>query len=286
MIITAEQNKSISFSKTEKKVYQISKKYNKPIDNLIFCVYNKSVSNETLLRYRNSKREVLMEKTKLAYAIDTLKKSSLFRGCDEAVFASHINEESCNISHYEPSSHIYEPKSYKKCIGFVLSGKVVVHSSDASRQVLLRTFEAGEMFGVAALFANDVDFATNISAKTECDVLFIGDTVIYSLIENDSSVRRNYLTFLSEKIRFLNRKITFFTAGSAERKLSLYLLGLPREESKVKLSISMSALSDMMDLGRASLYRAFDRLCEDGFILRDGKTVILLDPDKMREYYN
>ncbi len=215
-----------------------------------------------------------------------LKDHFLFCGCDSKTFDAHINENTCSIIHYVPSEMIYEPKHYKKCIGFILSGKAYVHSSDDSKQVLLRTIEEGELFGVAALFAKDVDFATNISAKTECDILFISDETIYALIEGDGAVRKNYITFLSEKIRFLNRKITYFTAGSTERKLALYLSSLKRTEGTVRISLSMSALADMLDVGRASLYRAFDRLTEDGFIERDKKDIKLLSPEKMREHYN
>ena len=227
-----------------------------------------------------------MEKNSITREISALKESFLFCGCDEELFNSHINESTCSISHYVSSESIYEPKSYKKCIGVVLSGRITVHSSDESRQVLLRTLEAGEIFGVAALFSEDENYATNICAKTECDILFIGDRIIYSLIDKDAAVRRNYIRFLSEKIRFLNRKITYFTAGSTERKLSLYLLSLKRCDDLVTLGISMSALSEMLDVGRASLYRAFDRLTEDGFIERDKKTIRLLSPQKMYDHYN
>lgn len=231
-------------------------------------------------------REVFMKKNDLAQTFVRLKNNFLFCGCDSALFDEHINEGTCDVVHYTASEPIYEPKHYKKSIGVVLSGKIYVHSSDDSRQVLLRTIEEGELFGVAALFAEDVDFATNISAKTECDILFIGDETIYALIEKDGCVRKNYITFLSEKIRFLNRKITYFTAGSTERKLALYLSSLKRNGSSVRLSLPMSALADMLDVGRASLYRAFEKLSEDGFIERDKKEIKLLAPQKMREYYN
>ena len=218
--------------------------------------------------------------------VSSLKENFIFCGCDGDLFDKHINEQTCRIIHYAPASPIYEPKNYKKSLGVVLAGKIAVHSSDESRQVLLRTLEAGEIFGVAALFSEDEDYATNITAKTECDILFIGDEIIYSLIEKDSAVRRNYIKFLSEKIRFLNRKITYFTAGSTERKLSLYLLSLKRYDGTVRINISMSALSEMLDVGRASLYRAFDRLIEDGFIKRDKKEIKLLSPQKMYDHYN
>lgn len=227
-----------------------------------------------------------MEKSNIARALAELKKSFLFRGCDGELFDLHVNEKTCGICRYAPGETIYEPKKYKKSLGVMLSGKAVVYSSDGARQVLLRTFEAKEIFGAAALFSSDDDFVTSICAKTECEVLFIGDEVMYSLIDKDGAVRKNYITFLSDKIRFLNRRITYFTAGSAERRLSLYLLGLAGDGDTVTLRISMSALSEMLDVGRASLYRAFDRLILDGFIEKDKKNIRIQDPNKMYEYYN
>jgi predicted transcriptional regulator len=47
----------------------------------------------------------------------------------------------------------------------------------------------------------------------------------------------------------------------------------------------MNALCTMLDIGRASLYRAFDKLERDGFIIRQQKTVRLLERDRMLHYY-
>ena len=94
----------------------------------------------------------------------------------------------------------------------------------------------------------------------------------------------NYIGFLSDRIRFLNRKIKFFTSGTAERRLALYLDSFP--EDSFKIDESMSAVADMLDIGRASLYRAFDRLTEDGFIRRERDEITLLNRAEMVIYYN
>jgi DNA-binding FadR family transcriptional regulator len=47
----------------------------------------------------------------------------------------------------------------------------------------------------------------------------------------------------------------------------------------------MSALSEMLDVGRASLYRALAKLEGDSLILRDGKTITVLDRDAMLSKY-
>ena len=81
----------------------------------------------------------------------------------------------------------------------------------------------------------------------------------------------------------MNLKIGYLTAGSAERRLALYLYSLGKRE--FRLTDSISALSELLDIGRASLYRAFDRLREDGFLQKDGRNLCLLDPDAMLDAY-
>ena len=68
----------------------------------------------------------------------------------------------------------------------------------------------------------------------------------------------------------MNRKITAFTAGSAKERLILYLLHLPLgSDGSWELDVSYGALSEQLGVGRASLYRAMDSLCEAGYIERN-----------------
>ena len=92
-----------------------------------------------------------------------------------------------------------------------------------------------------------------------------------------------YLEFLSGRIRYLNLKIGYLTAGGAERRLALYLYSIGKRE--FRLTDSISALSELLDVGRASLYRAFERLREDGFLQKDGRNFILLNPEAMLNAY-
>jgi CRP-like cAMP-binding protein len=96
----------------------------------------------------------------------------------------------------------------------------------------------------------------------------------------------SYVRFLTRRIQFLNRKIRYLTAGSAEQRLALYLLSeIPEEGVPVRLEISAVSLADLLDLGRASLYRAMDRLSEDGFLVRNGHEYRLLQRDKLLTHY-
>ena len=102
------------------------------------------------------------------------------------------------------------------------------------------------------------------------------------LLEQDKSFLYHYLGFLSGRICYLNRKIRYLTAGSAERRLALYLSSFQKDT--VELDASLSSLSELLDIGRASLYRAFDSLQSDGIITRDGDRITVLSRDALDNY--
>ena len=150
---------------------------------------------------------------------------------------------------------------------------------------MLRTFSPGAVFGISDWYNEEQPFFSRIEAHTQVRLLLIKPSAVRRLLDESPAFREQYIRFLTDRIRFLNQKIGYLTAGSAEYKLSHYLLSLGERET-VTLPIAMSGLAEMLDLGRASLYRAFDTLAEDGFISKQGKTITLHDREGMAEYYH
>ena len=77
---------------------------------------------------------------------------------------------------------------------------------------------------------------------------------------------------------YLNKKISTFTAGNADCKLALYLIE-NNENGKLNSTLSMSALASTLGVGRASLYRAFDKLENANLIKKDGMDIFIIDSD-------
>ena len=161
-------------------------------------------------------------------------------------------------------------------------GKAAVTTPDPGHAVLLRFLRAGDLFGIANLFSDEPSVST-VRAETDCTCLLLSESAVRHLLDTDAEFRKSYIGFLSGRIRFLNKKIGYLTAGSAERRLALYLAGLGTGD--VVLTESISSLSDLLNLGRASLYRAFDRLTADGWLIRDGKRLRLTDREAMLAFY-
>ncbi len=223
--------------------------------------------------------------------LELLSRTPLFEGANLEILGIVLSEGTCE-KQYMPEDTISPNESGKKNLAVMLKGKAQVRSSDTDRRVLLRTLEKGDIFGVAELFGGSDGTVSRIVALKNSSVLFIPEAKMGILLEKDKKVMYNYMNFLCRRIRFLNKRIACFTAGSAERRLAFYLESLATESGssttesiKVTPEVSMGALAEMLDIGRASLYRAIDTLSDDGFIEKSGKSFILRDREKMLKSY-
>ncbi len=172
-------------------------------------------------------------------------------------------------------------------MGVLLSGRAVIFSSDQGKRTLLRFVSPGNAVGVASLFSTDPP-NTLIEAcgdgKTE--MFFISREIFEDLLADASAARFriNLITFLADRVSFLNSKIDSVTAGSAERKLAVFIRNSPIEESgDIDIGMSATALARALDIGRASLYRALDLLEDEEIIKRDGKNIKLISSEKLNE---
>ncbi len=206
----------------------------------------------------------------------------LFRRTDPEQIRLALTLHGHGIREIHADGLLRSPDDRAGTVGFLLSGNATVTTPDPSRSVLLRHLSAGDLFGVANLFSAE-PFISTIRATTPCTCVIFSENAIFYLLEQSPAFRMDYIAFLSGRICFLNRKIGYLTAGSAERRLALYLASF--EEPVIQLTESISSLSELLDLGRASIYRAFDRLQSDGFLVKVGRSITVKDRDAMLKAY-
>ena len=209
--------------------------------------------------------------------IDNFFSHPLFKDADPLVLSEALDSAGCERIKYKSGEWIFSSKKNENKIGFIEKGKAVVFSEDAERSVILRNLYPGDVFGVSTVFSSSDGFVSNIIAKSPCTIQFIDANLLKKLLEEDKNIMFNYIQFLSQKIRMLNKKIACFTAGSSEKRLYFYLEGLASKDGILELDVSMITLSEMLDIGRASLYRAFDKLEKDGFIIKEGKKIKIVN---------
>jgi CRP-like cAMP-binding protein len=168
-----------------------------------------------------------------------------------------------------------------KGLGVLLSGKAIVYGKGSDRPVLLNRLEEADVFGAATVFFSEKEAVSTVSAKTKCRILFIERETLETVMKNDFAVASAYISFLSEKICFLNRKIMGFTAKSADSALAGHLLRSADETGE--LAVNMSRVASTLGIGRTTLYRAVELLKADGAITYDGKKMRILDRELLAQ---
>jgi CRP-like cAMP-binding protein len=203
--------------------------------------------------------------------IEILKNCFLFKDIENNIFEACCGFEGYYSETYAPSSVLQNSNTDKK-IGIIIKGKAVITSSEDG--VIIKKLGNNDIYGVAILY-DSTKYLTQVKAISECKVLILEKLFVDKCISYNSKIAMNYITFLANKIGFLNSKISSFTAKSIENKLMTYLLQLPNTDGFVHLTADYSTIAKSLGIGRASLYRAFDKLEKDGQIIKNDKNILI-----------
>lgn len=195
----------------------------------------------------------------------------LFHGLSDTECAARLAQAGAP-EQFRRGEVIYSTTQFRRAVGVVTSGTVRVFRHGA----VLNRLERGGVFGVAALYDEEEEYVTEVRAASACEVQFFSQELLDRWMREDFRLAENYIRFLSDRIRFLNRRIAAFTGGAADERLLAFLRGRADEDGVVTLSMSMTELSRALDIGRSSLYRSLELLEQDGTIRRQGKQIYLL----------
>lgn len=186
--------------------------------------------------------------------------------------------EAADLLQVDKGAVVYGPKRFRRCLGLVLRGRVQVRRES----LLMATLNAGDIFGAAALFTGRGSYPTTLTALTPCQALLIPEEGVRRLLRECPPFAEDYAAYLSGRIQFLSQRLEALSAGSAEGNLARYLLGSGGDA----LTLSATQLCQRLGMGRATLYRAFEALEGAGAIAREGKTIRILSPERLREAAN
>ena len=194
----------------------------------------------------------------------------LFQGETEALLCRLTRTEGAEQAAFAPGQVVYDPQNFRRCLGVVLSGQLQVAKGSLAVSVL----NPGELFGAAALYSDEEEFATTITARRPSRCFLLEQWLVDRLLAEKEVVRENYLRYLTGRIRFLSGRLQTLAQPGVEGKLARYLLG----GGGGSITCPAAELCQRLGVSRASLYRAFSALEEEGLIVRRGKTITVLDP--------
>lgn len=202
-----------------------------------------------------------------AREMQILSHTFLFAPLNSAERRTALGAVSPVTASYRPGETVVKAGECFAAIGIVTEGCLAVTRQGERRPVIHRTLGPGEVFGVSSLFGGGEGFPTTVTAREPTTVLFLGEGEVRRHLAAYPQAAEAYITLLTQKIRFLNRRLDTLAGRSAEERVASYLLVHAGEG----LPLTKSALASLLGLGRASLYRILDLFEENGLIrvLRD-----------------
>ena len=160
---------------------------------------------------------------------------------------------------------VCSPQTASKGLGILIKGALEIISGHNCANI--RVMDAVEVFGAASLFGGG-GYVSTIRASQDAEVIFVSEEALAQLMRDSFRVSQNYITFLSEKVRFLNSRIENFTAGCSAAALWDYLCREADENGIALPPKNMSRLAKTLNMGRTSLYRAVEELEAAGKLKR------------------
>ena len=173
---------------------------------------------------------------------------------------------------FKKGETVYSPESFRRAVGFVKSGLVTAVTNN-SQQSIMKRIPAGSCFGAAAVFGTADTYVSTVTAAEDTEICFITEETLVSLFEKHPRAAINYIAFLSDRIRFLNARISVISCSDAENTVLKYLTLSADEIGYAVIPKSMTELASMLGLGRASLYRSLESLEKRGSIIRENNRI-------------
>ena len=179
----------------------------------------------------------------------------------------------------QPKEQLLFPEQDENSIAIITSGCLRLPQGDKLPDQLMRD---GFVIGALDLFSLSSYAVPEIYAVEESTLLLISASQMRQLFEIYPAIMMRYINFLTGQLQALRWENSLVTNTSVEARLLQFLAQNARREKStavVRLSYSFSALADRLHFSRATLYRIFDSMEADGFLRREGRTLIVLKPD-------
>jgi|GEM_PF-6997152 len=161
----------------------------------------------------------------------------------------------------------------------IIKGVLLVNFNN----ITVRTLKKGDITGVSGLFTNEnpkAGSASVLSVSKQARVLAIGKMQIHKLLLENPEFNMEYIVFLTDRIRFLNSEMLYYTTQNAKKRLISYLIKNSKGDNTF-IPINMSKLASLLNMGRATLYRLMAELEENDVIKRENRGLTIISENKL-----
>ncbi len=167
----------------------------------------------------------------------------------------------------------------------ILKGSVKGEMMDYSGKILkIEDISAPKPLATAFLFCKNNKLPVDIIANTDVELLLLHRESVIKLMQVNSRFLQNFLNAVSNRAQFLSDKLRFLSFKTIRGKLANYLLDLSEGKNvEIVLPQSQEKIAELFAVTRPSLGRIMAEFNDKGYIITRGKTVRILNSNKLKQ---
>lgn len=187
----------------------------------------------------------------------------------------------CRMAYFRKGNIVFVEGERPVNFYIVASGQVKVFKGSAEgREVILKIMRHGELVGEAAALAGK-PYPASAQAITDASAVEVPRRDFVELIKNDPSLALKVIAALSERLHQISGVLEKLTLKEVPARLAAYLLENATRaeggEQVVEFQIAKATLAAELGTVPEVLSRALTKFAAAGFIVVEGKKVVLKD---------
>ena len=196
--------------------------------------------------------------------MEELKQIKLFAGCsDEAL--ERLLSQPCRRQEYPAGRRMLNPGDPCRALMVLVEGQAEARmTGEEGREVLVDHLKAPMLLAPAFLFATPNIVPVEVNAVTDCAVWHINREAFFEFMQYEPNVLRAFLEILSERGRFLSKKMRTFAVNSLRNRVVEYI------EANGCIT-SVVAAAQELGVTRPSLSRVLSEMLDEGVVIKNGK---------------
>lgn len=175
----------------------------------------------------------------------------------------------------------------------VYSGKIkITRIGNDGKESIIRIASGGDVLGHRNLFSNE-NYTATASALEDATICFLDKNFILKSIKEQPSIALNIIQKLSRDMGSAESKNTSMVQKNVRERLAELLItfsesyGVP-EKNKIKLDIKLTReeIANMIGTATETVIRFMTEFKDEGLIEQDGKTIYVIDKQRLLEFAN
>lgn len=215
-----------------------------------------------------------------------LHRCPLFRSTAEEDLCPQLERVPHGVSDYEADKLIRSQGDRYEELLILLHGAVAGEfRTYDGRSMRVETLYPPDALASAFLFSPQGRLPVDVVAIKPVRLFRIGRDALLSVSGACPAVLERLLQDIAHRTEFLATKLRMVQFETLRERLAHYLLDQmnAQERPVIRLPVAKKELADILGSARQSAFRCLAELEEQGVLLQEGRSIRILDPERLRE---